>query len=78
MCPSALQGCKANQAHTDTHPTKSEWDSSNAKLAKRSYGKGVGDFRGIVRVWKGWCGARVGEAIPPVVARIFSATAPHL
>ena len=28
MCPSALQGCKANQAHTDTHPTKSEWDSA--------------------------------------------------
>ena len=27
----------------------------------------------------GWCGfARVGVAIPPVVARIFSATAPHL
>ena len=51
-------GCKANQAHTDTHPTKSEWDSSNAKLAKRSYGKGVGDFRGIVRFGKGWCGAR--------------------
>ena len=58
MCPSALQGCKTNQAHTDTHPTKSEWDSSNAKLAKRSYGKGVGDFRGIVRFGKGWCGAR--------------------
>ena len=28
--------------------------------------------RGIVRIWKGWCGARVGAAIPPVVARIFS------
>ena len=29
MCPSALQGCKANQAHTDTHPTKSERDSAD-------------------------------------------------
>ena len=45
-------GCKANQAHTDTHPTKSEWDSSNAKLAKRSYGKGGSARRGIVWVWK--------------------------
>ena len=26
-----------------------------AKLAKRSYGKGVGDFRGIVRFLKGQC-----------------------
>ena len=26
-------------------------------------GKGVGDFRGRVRIWKGWCGARVGAAI---------------
>ena len=32
-------------------------------------GKGVGDFRGIVRFWEGWCG---WGAIPPVVARIFS------
>ena len=55
MCPSALQGCKANQAHTDTHPTKSGWDSSNAKLAKRSFkGKGVGGFRGMVRFCEGW------------------------
>ena len=29
-------------------------------------GKCVGDFRGIVRFWKGWRGARDGgEAIPP-------------
>ena len=36
-------------------------------------GKSDGDFRGIVRFWKGWCGARdSGVAIPPVVARIFS------
>ena len=36
-------------------------------------GKCVGDFRGIVRFWKGWRGARDGgEAIPPVVARILS------
>ena len=31
----------------------------DAKQTERSLkGKGVGDFRGIVRFWKGWCGAR--------------------
>ena len=30
VCPRALQGRKANQAHTDPRPTKSGWDSSNA------------------------------------------------
>ena len=39
--------------------------SGAVELATRKAG-------GIVRVWKGWCGARVGVAIPPVVARIFS------
>ena len=29
---------------------------STAKPTERSYGKGVGNFRGIVRFWKGWCG----------------------
>jgi len=30
-----------------------------AKLAKRSFkGKGVGSFRGIVRFWNGWGGAK--------------------
>ena len=44
-----------------------------AKPTERSFkGKGVGDFRGIVRFWKGWCAAMGGVAIPPVVARIFS------
>ena len=28
VCPKALQGRKANQAHTDPHPTKSERDSA--------------------------------------------------
>ena len=31
VCRRALQGCKANQAYTDPRPTKSEYDSSNAK-----------------------------------------------
>ena len=36
-------------------PTKSEGDSANAKQTERSLkGKGDGDFRGIVRFWKGW------------------------
>ena len=46
--------------------------SKDAKPTERSYGKSVGGFRGIVQFWKGWCKARDGgEAIPPVVARIF-------
>ena len=33
----------------------------DAKPTERSYGKSVGGFRGIVRFWKGWCGARVAN-----------------
>ena len=49
-------------------------DSADAKQAERSLkGEGDGYFREIVRVREGWCNARDGgEAIPPVVARIFS------
>ena len=43
-----------------------------AKPTERSYGKGVGNFRGIVRFWKGWFEMKNGGTIPPVVARIFS------
>ena len=32
VCPRALQGRKANQAHTDARPTKSEWDRSSVKF----------------------------------------------
>ena len=41
---------REGQAHS---PTKSEWDSADAKPAERSYGKYVGDFRGIVRFFLG-------------------------
>jgi hypothetical protein len=41
-------------------------------------GKGVGDFRGIVLIWKGWVQGKVSVTIPPIAARIFWATAPHL
>ena len=35
----------------------------SAKQTERSFkGKGVGDFRGIVRFWKGWCRANYGRA----------------
>ena len=35
-------------------------------------GKCDGAKQGIVRFWKGWCGARAdGVASPPAVARIF-------
>ena len=44
---------------------------STAKPTERSYGKGVGNFRGIVRFWKGWFEMKNGGTIPPVVARIF-------
>ena len=39
----------------------------DAKPTKRSFkGKGDGVKQGIVRFWKGWCGAKGGgEAIPP-------------
>ena len=37
VCPRALQGCKANQAYTDPRPTKSEYDSSNAKPYKHTH-----------------------------------------
>ena len=51
----------------------------DAKPTKRSFkGKGVGGFQGIVLIWKGWYGARDGVTIPPIAARIFWATAPHL
>ena len=33
--PRALQGRKANQAHTDTRPTKSDGDSAYAKQTER-------------------------------------------
>ena len=26
--PKVSQGCETNKAHTDAHPTKSEWDSA--------------------------------------------------
>jgi len=39
---------REGQAHS---PTKSEWDSANVKQAERSFkGKGVGGFRGMVRM----------------------------
>ena len=82
--PKVSQGCETNKAHTDAHPTKSEWDSGvaippvvarillgdstspltreartwceardSAKQTERSFkGKGVGDFRGIVRFFE--------------------------
>ena len=55
-------------------PTANDHDCTDAKPTKRSFkGKGDGVKQGIVRFWKGWCGAKGGgEAIPPVVARIFS------
>ena len=39
----------------------------DAKPTKRSFkGKGDSAKQGIVRFWKGWCGAKGGgEAIPP-------------
>ena len=36
VCPRALQGRKANQAHTDPRPTKSESDSANVKPYKHT------------------------------------------
>ena len=45
--PRALQGRKANQAHTDTRPTKSDGDNAYAKQTKRLLkGKGGGAERG--------------------------------
>ncbi len=48
---------------TSSSPTKSEWDSADAKPTERSFkGKGVGGFRGIVRFWNGWwCGNPSGS-----------------
>ena len=34
--PKVSQGCETNKAHTDAHPTKSEWDSANAKPYKHT------------------------------------------
>ena len=34
--PKVSQGCETNKAHTDAHPTKSEWDSANAKPYKQT------------------------------------------
>ena len=34
--PKVSQGCETNKAHTDPHPTKSEWDSANAKPYKHT------------------------------------------
>ena len=55
-------------------PTANDHDCTDAKPTKRSFkGKCDSAKQGIVRFWKGWCGAKGGgEAIPPVVARIFS------
>ena len=54
-------------------PTANDHDCTDAKPTKRSFkGKGDSAFRGIVRFWEGWCGAKGGgEAIPPVVAQFF-------
>ena len=41
------------KTQTDDCITKSDGDSADAKQTERSFkGKGVGDFREIVRVWK--------------------------
>ena len=34
--PKVSQRCETNKAHTDPHPTKSEWDSANAKPYKHT------------------------------------------
>jgi len=34
--PKVSQGCETNKAHTDPHPTKSEWDSANAQPYKHT------------------------------------------
>ena len=99
VCPKFRKDAKQIKAHTDAHPTKSEWDSaenlidgadgeqslsldgrkvcnikrvgiSQAESNKATVcalpsihlpltrgGKGVSNFRGIVRFWEGWCGA---------------------
>ena len=45
----------------------------DAKPTKHTQTLTLRKARGIVRFWKGWCRARdSSEAIPPVVARIFS------
>ena len=55
--PKVSHGCETKKAHTDPRPTKSGWDSADAKLAERSLkGKGDGAGQGIVRFWEGWCG----------------------
>ena len=38
VCPRALQGRKANQAHTDARPTKNEWDRSSVKFNPHRHG----------------------------------------
>ena len=39
-------------------PTKSGWGSSNAKTYKHTQTLALRKASGIVRFWKGWCGAR--------------------
>ena len=68
-----MHGCKTIQAHTDPHPTKSEWDSANAKQAHTDVGvtKGERDDakQGIVRFWKGWCGG-AGRGLGVLLRRL--------
>ena len=70
--PKVSQGCETNKAHTDPHPTKSEWDSANAQQYKHTDDcstKSEWDsaFRGIVRFWEGWFGRKGGGAFERVV-----------
>ena len=52
VCPRALQGRKANQAHTDTRPTKSERDSAV--------------LEGLV--WgEGWCGTSCTDTLTKIL-----------
>jgi len=47
----------------------------DAKPTERSYGKCIGNFRGIVRFWEGWCGASGGSAFKRAVGvTVFGAT----
>ncbi|OLA08193.1 MAG: hypothetical protein BHW21_09645 [Eubacterium sp. 45_250] len=73
-----MHGCKTIQAHTDPHPTKSEWDSANAKQAHTDVGvtKGERDDakQGIVRFLEGLvrrCGARAWRAFTEIVGRAW-------
>ena len=51
---------------------------STAKPTERSYGKGVGNFRGIVRFWKGWWGRGDYRHFAMVVGMaVFEVTIPQ-